>query len=350
MTLKLFNMVTENSITTEHDSYPLLQHRLSETGIVIIGRNEGERLRRCISSIPRELLSRTIYVDSGSTDNSKIFAKNQGLITYELDMSQHFTAARARNAGFNNLLKHYPELRYVHFIDGDCSFAQGWINFAIQYLENHPEVAITCGQRREIHPNASVYNWLCDIEWNTPIGETYACGGDFLVRTNVFKLVGGFKETLIAGEEPELCYRIRCSKKKIVRLNHDMTWHDANMHHFRQWFRRNMRAGYAFAEAVFLYRSQKDGYWRRELFRIVIWGITLPSLIFAGMFFKSWILLISLIYPLQMIRISLKLKGNRKDIRYGFFMVLAKFPEAAGSINYIINRLTRSRRKLIEYK
>ncbi len=343
-------MVTDSPITTERDTLHPLHSRLSETGIVIIGRNEGERLRRCIASIPRELLSRTIYVDSGSTDKSNEYAKNKGLITHELDMSKHFTAARARNAGFNILLKHYPELRYVHFIDGDCSFARGWINFAIQYLESHPVVAVTCGQRREIHPNASIYNWLCDIEWNTPVGETYACGGDFLVRTSVFKQIGGFNDNLIAGEEPELCYRIRRTENKIVRLNHDMTWHDANMHHFRQWFRRNMRAGYAFAEAVFLYRHQQDGYWRREFLRIGIWGIALPTLIFAGTFYNSWFLIISLIYPFQVIRISLKQKGNRRNIRYGFFMVLAKLPEAAGCINYIINRLTRSRRKLIEYK
>jgi len=343
-------MVTESLISTEQESLHKLHPRLSETGIVIIGRNEGERLQRCIASIPRELLTQTIYVDSGSTDNSSQYAKNQGLITHDLDMSQHFTAARARNAGFNNLLNNFPDLRYVHFIDGDCSFSQGWINFAIQYLENHPNVAVACGRRREIHPNASVYNWLCDIEWNTPIGVTDTCGGDLLVRTNVFKQIGGFKEFLIAGEEPELCYRIRRSGHKIVRLDHDMTWHDANIHHFRQWFRRNMRAGYAYTEAVLLYRHQEDGYWRYELLRIGFWGITLPFLIFSGTFLSGWFLLIGLAYPAQMIRITLKQKGDRRNLRYGFYMVLGKFPEAIGSINYIINRLTRTRRKLIEYK
>ncbi len=320
------------------------------TGIVIIGRNEGKRLFNCIKSIPDDFRSRTIYVDSGSTDDSIFLAKSQGLITHLLDNSLPFTAARARNTGFNKLLCMFPELQFIHFIDGDCTFADNWLTYAIEYIKNNSEVAIVCGRRRELYPQQSIYNWLCDIEWNKPIGITDTCGGDFLVRVEYFKQIGGFNAELIAGEEPELCYRLRRFGKMIVRLDHDMTLHDANIHSFKQWFRRNIRAGYAFSEGVFMYLGQPDGYWRRELMRIVTWGLLLPFITIVGTITSKWYLLIILLYPLQAARISIKEHGERRDIRFGIFMVLGKFPEAIGSINYLVNRITRTRRKLIEYK
>ena len=39
------------------------------TGAVVIGRNEGVRLRRCLLSL-RAGVDYVVYVDSGSTDNS----------------------------------------------------------------------------------------------------------------------------------------------------------------------------------------------------------------------------------------------------------------------------------------
>ncbi len=341
------NFTNKNQHSTTHNDSRCTKN---STGIVIIGRNEGERLKNCIASIPNDFRSRTVYVDSGSTDDSIYHAANQGLITLSLDLDLPFTAARARNTGFNHLLDKFPDLQFVHFIDGDCSFADGWLEQALNYLENNAHVALVCGRRREIYPDASIYNWLCDIEWNTPVGVTNACGGDFLVRSECFRQVDGFNSDLIAGEEPELCYRLRQTGKMIVRLDHDMTLHDANIHSFKQWFRRNMRAGYAFTEGVFMYLGTPDGYWRKELLRIVFWGILLPFIIIAATIINKWYSLFLLIYPLQATRISLKVHAKRKDIRFGIFMVLGKFPEALGMLNYLINRLTKTRRKLIEYK
>jgi hypothetical protein len=41
-----------------------------DIGIVVIGRNEGDRLTRCLQSLQMENLP-VIYVDSGSTDGSQ---------------------------------------------------------------------------------------------------------------------------------------------------------------------------------------------------------------------------------------------------------------------------------------
>ena len=70
---------------------------MKDIGVVAIGRNEGERLRRCLTAIPQG--QTIIYVDSGSTDGSQDFARGMGLTVVDLDPGQRFTAARARNAG-----------------------------------------------------------------------------------------------------------------------------------------------------------------------------------------------------------------------------------------------------------
>ena len=214
-------------------------------GAVVIGRNEGESLGRCLGSLAG--LSPVVYVDSGSTDGSVVLAREQGAVVVELDLALPFTAARARNAGLSRLRELEPGLAYVQFIDGDCELVNGWLEAALAKLRSDPGLAVVCGRRRERRPEASRYNRLCDIEWNTPIGEANACGGDALMRAEALQAVGGFAAGLIAGEEPDLCYRLRRRGHRIWRIDADMTLHDANITSLGQWWRRTLRSGHAYA-------------------------------------------------------------------------------------------------------
>jgi len=198
-------------------------------GIVVIGRNEGERLRRCLVSCSGAAVC--VYVDSNSTDGSVELARGLGADVVQLDLSQGFTAARARNEGFRRLTALAPELEFVMFVDGDCELFPDWIAAAVSFLDGRPDVVAACGRRRERFPQASVFNRLCDIEWNTVPGEARAFGGDVVLRAAALRAVGGYRDDLIAGEEPELCVRLRAAGWKIWRLGHDMTWHDATMTH-----------------------------------------------------------------------------------------------------------------------
>jgi glycosyltransferase involved in cell wall biosynthesis len=148
-------------------------------GIVAIGRNEGERLKQCLRSATEAAV--TIYVDSGSSDGSDKWARSQGVDVVELDKGVPFTAARARNQGFKRLRELAPDIRYVQFIDGDCELQRDWPNHALRFLEDHREYCAVFGRRRERHPDISIYNRLCDNEWNGPVGEARACGGDVIV-------------------------------------------------------------------------------------------------------------------------------------------------------------------------
>ena len=165
---------------------------------VAIGRNEGDRLKRCLTSLIGQV-ARVIYVDSGSTDDSVAFARSLGVEVVELDMSVPFTAARARNAGFAALMTDGPLPDHVQFVDGDCAVVEGWIDVALAHLEAHPELGLVTGWRSEIAPEASLYNAMCDVEWHRPAGPITACGGDMLVRRTAFESVDGLNPTLIGA-------------------------------------------------------------------------------------------------------------------------------------------------------
>lgn len=323
----------------------------TSVGIVVIGRNEGERLKRCIRSITDQA-SLIVYVDSGSTDGSAEWAQEQGVDLLNLDMSQPFTAARARNAGFTRLTQLNSSIEFVQFVDGDCEVAEGWIGAAMQFMESHKDVAVVCGRRRELYPEHSVYNQFCDIEWNTPVGKALSCGGDAMMRTDVFKMVSGYRPDLIAGEEPELCVRIRATEHKVWRIDREMTLHDANIKHFSQWWKRTARCGYAYALGASIHGSSSERFRVKETMRMVFWGAVLPGSIVLGLVLYPPLLLLIAVYPVQYIR--LLFSGKRMHFRlrsqWALFSLLGKFPEFYGSVKFVFDRLLKRRGKIMEYK
>lgn len=337
--------MSASATSAEHDA------RTRALGVVVIGRNEGERLRRCLDSLQGHA-ARVVYVDSGSTDGSQSLARARGVTLVELDMTRPFTAARARNAGFSALGER-DAVRWVQFVDGDCEVLPGWLAQAAAYLEAHPAVAAVSGRLRERWPEASVYNHLCDLEWDTPVGEARHCGGNAMYRAAAFASAGGFREDLIAGEEPELCVRLRGAGWKIWRIEQDMALHDAAMTRFGQWWKRAVRSGYAFAEGAQLHGRTAERHWVAESLRAWFWGLALPLCVAlaaaAGLTASLWLLLA---YPLQLVRRMLQRRGlpwRERGLRSAFEL-LSRFAELRGQLLFLGDRLRRSRRGLFEYK
>lgn len=320
-------------------------------GVVVIGRNEGERLRRCLESVRLDAHC-TVYVDSGSSDASVALARDLGVQVLELDMRQPFTAARARNAGFARLMDIAPTVEFVQFVDGDCEVVPGWMARAAAFLAAWSEVAVVCGRRRERFPQRSVFNRLCDLEWDTPCGEAKACGGDALMRRDAYAAAGGYRDDLIAGEEPELCVRLRAAGWRIWRLDAEMTLHDAAMTRFGQWWKRTLRGGYAFAEGSLLHGAPPERHWVAESRRAWLWGLGIPLLaLLAIPLIGEYAAVPLLAYPLQWLRLATKRDGpaDYRGLR-ALFLILSKFPEALGQLTYFYRRLIGARRRLIEYK
>lgn len=321
-------------------------------GIVVIGRNEGERLKVCLRSLTGQA-ERIVYVDSGSTDGSLEYAQACGAAVVALE--RPFTAARARNAGLARLSAMNPEIPFVQFLDGDCELRSGWLHAGAMALARDPGLAVVCGRLRERFPEASIYNRLCDLEWDTPVGPAEASGGIAMMRIAAFAEVEGFRPELIAGEEPDLCLRLRQRGYRVLRLDAEMALHDAAMLRFGQWWRRARRCGHGYAEGAALHRREPGRFWQRESRRVAFWGLALPSLA-IGLSIPTFGLSLALLagYPALGWRTY---RGSRKQGRspadawlYARFCVLGKLPEGLGLAEYWLRRLARSPSAIIEHK
>lgn len=320
---------------------------MSETvAAVAIGRNEGARLKRCLASLSGRAAP-VVYVDSGSTDGSVEAARAAGAHVVELDLSTPFTAARARNAGLARVAELDPEGALVQVLDGDCELDPDWLPKAVAAIASEPDLAVVCGRRRERFPEASLWNRLIDAEWDTPVGEARACGGDALMRRAALDAVGGYREDLIAGEEPEMCYRMRAKGWRIRRIDAEMTRHDAALTRIGQWWARSRRAGHAYAAVAALHGDGPEGFRRAETRRALLWGAGIPlAALLGALFVTEWALLLFLAFPLQGLRLALRGVPMTRAV----FLTLGKIPEALGVIGFHADRLTGRRRGLIEYK
>lgn len=327
---------------------------ISDLGCVAIGRNEGQRLVRCLESLVGRV-GRVVYVDSGSTDRSVEEARRRGVEVVALDTSVPFTAARARNAGLERLLEVAPGTRYVQFVDGDCEVVAGWLERAHAALEARSDLAVVCGRRRERHPEHSVWNRIVDVEWDTPVGDAKACGGDAMMRAAALREVGGFDPTLIAGEEPELCVRLRARRWRIERLDAEMTLHDAAMERASQWWTRTVRSGHAYAEGASRHGAPPERHWVRETRRIWMWGAIVPA-IAAGLAVPTGGASLALLggYPVSAWRAYRATRGRgrtREDAAaYAVAITVGKFAELQGVLQFHSKRLRGERSTLIEYK
>jgi GT2 family glycosyltransferase len=327
---------------------------VQQIGVVVIGRNEGDRLRECLESLSGSR-PRVVYVDSGSTDDSVDLAQRMGAEVVALDPRIPFTAARARNEGFLRLMQLHPGVEYVQFVDGDCRVAGGWIESAFNAMQQNSHAAVICGRRRERYPEQSIYNLLCDLEWNTPAGVADECGGDALVRVAAFREAGGYDPRVIAGEDSEMCMRLRLRDWFIVRIDAEMAMHDAAILRFGQWWKRTVRSGHALAQRAALHGGSplRDGVQQRR--STLVWAAAVP-LTWAALLTQSltWPNLLLCGYVVLATKIF-RYRRRRGDLRrdaaaYAMFTTLGKFAQLQGLLIYYRNRLRGQGTTIIEYK
>lgn len=323
---------------------------------IIIGRNEGERLIRCIESV-RPYFDCVVYVDSGSTDESIANAETRGALVAKLDPKLPFSAARARNEGLAALRSAGQVPEFVQFVDGDCELVSSWMSAAIQAFHADKKLAVVCGRRRERFPEASIFNRLCDIEWDTPIGEALACGGDSLARWSALDEVNGFNPAVIAGEEPEMCARLRTAGWRIQRLDEEMTRHDAAMKKWQQWWMRARRAGHAYTELAIRHGEKSPSIGKRPMLSALFWGLGWPLACLAASAMWGGIVGLFLAlsgYGLLFFRVQRHTRRRQlppsQACEYAIFIVLGKFAQTTGVLLFLFNRLRGRTPKIIEYK
>ncbi len=298
-----------------------------------------------------------IYVDSGSTDHSVAIAGPLVDAVLELDPAKPFSAARARNEGFERLVTLFPTLELIQFVDGDCVLFEGWLEAAKQSMWDDTKRAVIIGHLQECNPDISIYNRLCALEWKSPAGDLKnfgALGGIFMVRVNVFKNLGGFNTSVIAGEDSEFGVRLSLAGYKVTKIDHSMAIHDANMTTFSQWWKRSVRAGHAIGQRAHLNgrSSVKDCVQERK--STLVWGVAMPLLALILLIptrgASALILLAYLVLALKVYLFRRKQNESVSDaIVYAKFIVLAKFANGLGLLKFYFNRF-KQRYEIIEYK
>jgi glycosyltransferase involved in cell wall biosynthesis len=325
--------------------------------VVVIGRNEGARLVRCLESVRNMRWSgaiELIYCDSNSGDGSADRARAFGSRVVEIGTGR-LTAARARNAGWQ--LSSAP---FILFLDGDTILHPEFVTNGMAKFKDDPRIAVVWGHRREMHPEASLYNRILDLDWIYEPGLTEFCGGDALMRRVAVQRAGGFNPDLIAGEEPDLCRRIRANGELILHIDAPMTGHDLAMTNWREYWMRAVRGGYAYAEIAALYRNTSDPLWastsRSNVIRACIYVIAPAAAILIALVLRSWVAILLFLFCAAALIGRTAIRARRK---HGSFATLILFavhshvqhiPVFVGQLRYRTIAGRHGRSELIEYK
>ena len=323
---------------------------------VVIGRNEGELLGLSLESIGAAQL-KAVYVDSGSVDGSPDRARAVGVATLELSPDRPFSAARGRNEGVELALRRWPEIGFILFLDGDCTLEPGFPLAALETFEHNPGCAIVTGHLSERHPEASIYNRLCAIEWRSSPGRIESMnglGGIMMIRLSAFRSVGGFNEQAIAGEEPDLGVRLTLAGYSIIKIDQPMATHDAQISRFGQWWTRAVWGGHALAHRYARHGRTRLRDGRRELISTLFWGFVLPVVIILALWPTRGLSLLLLggygLLGWRVYRHYLNSGLSSSDAWLGTrFILYGKFAQFVGVLRYVLNRL-RGRFHIIEYR
>ena len=324
--------------------------------VVVIGRNEGARLARCLESVnamndPGGRVE-IIYVDSASTDNSREVAARLGARVIPVTSARP-TAAMGRNAGW-----HHSAGQYVLFLDGDTILHPTFVVQALPDFE--ADTAVVFGNRRETHPEASIYNRVLDLDWVSPAGRADYCGGDALICREALNQVQGYDETLIAGEEPEMCRRMRELGWKILHVDRPMTAHDLAITRWSHYWRRAVRTGYAYAEVSERFRGSRLPFWEVEArhnrrhavaqFAMVAFALLAGLLLRSGWPFVLWLAFYLALVLRTAQNVAWKSPSASTRFLYGIHSHIQQVPIFFGQLGYWRDRRSGRVRGLIEYK
>jgi len=315
--------------------------------IVVIGRNEGERLRACLASVaamhPDGITVELIYVDANSNDASLAIAHTAGAQVLHVN-TRYSNAALARNLGW-----HAATGEFVLFLDGDTVLDADFARTALPAFADET-IAAVCGNRRELHPEQSIYNRVLDLDWNGPAGFVDSCGGDAIFRRSLLETVGGYDSSLLDGEAPDLCRRLRAHNLRILHIGIPMTLHDLRITRFSQYWARQTRLGYAYAQVSERYRNTPLPLWLRESRSNILRAVATTLffnlfLLIALVTWTLWPLLFGLLFCATFVqRTALsardKSAGIPTRLAYGLHAHLRQIPIFIGQLNYRTRRRT----------
>jgi glycosyltransferase involved in cell wall biosynthesis len=201
-----------------------------------------------------------LVCDNGSTDGTAALARSweDRLPVTVVDASRRRGPGAARNVGAAAATS--PLLA---FCDADDVVDEGWLVAMVEGLREHDFVSgASFRPERNSRPDHPVYFEFSTYRmWFLP-QLPVAGAGNMGVRREVFLGVGGFDESLTAGEDLDLCWRIQLAGHPLVRAPGARV-HVSNRDGLRASFRQayaygvgDRRLMHKYARVIAAYRAQ----------------------------------------------------------------------------------------------
>lgn len=318
--------------------------------VVVIGLNAAATLEACLESVRAAIATltqgaRVLYVDGGSRDDSVAIARRLGVEVIQLATDRP-TAAKGRNAGWRA-----STTPLVQFVDSDTRLEPGWLGYATHAIRAGDRIASLFGQLHEANPTGSLYNEVCGFDWYVPPGDWRMCGGNALFLRDALQEVDGFDEALGAGEEADLCWRLRQRRWRIVCAAELMAHHDLGMAGFAAYWKRAERSGFAYGEIGLRFAGTDDPMWLREFLRnlafpplgLLVVGAVWYLLGLPGLAALAALLAARLAWKLRALRPRIPSLGKRA--LYLAHLSFARLPLFVGGLRCLVaGRALRRRR------
>ena len=219
-----------------------------KTAVVILNWNGADFLKQFLPTLikfTQNADTEIVVADNGSTDNSlSVLAENFSEVkTIVIDKNHGY-------AGGYNLALQQIDAEYFVLLNSDIEVTENWLNPLIDYLDSNPDTAacqpkIRSFANRDKFEHAGAAGGFIDIlgypfcrgrvlgftetdngQYDNVCEVFWATGACFVIRSEVFKKMGGFDADFFAHmEEIDLCWRLKCRGYKIVCIPESVIFH-----------------------------------------------------------------------------------------------------------------------------
>jgi len=277
-------------------SHPTKDPGKPPVGVVIVNHDLKDSLRETLESFRKVNYPalQIVVSDNASTDGSQEMVRT---LFPEVHLLAHETEqgyARAASLGMAFLA---DKTRYIFSTTNDVIVDSNILNVLVEYAEQHPDIGVlgtkiyffdrpdviwhAGGRIHPLHGHSYHLGWeRKDAPRYSRVRECdFVTGCGFLLRSEVLRKIGYFKEDLVFySEDAELCYRFREAAYKVMYVPEAKMWHKTGTTLAKN---RPVQLRYSTRNSLYLLQRHKVGWHPFTLWMNVLVVSPAKMLLFA---------------------------------------------------------------------
>ena len=219
---------------------------MSRASILVVVKNDLRISRLMISLMNQENVCKNdfeiIVVENGSNvvfNIIKPYLKDLNIKYYHLDKS---SMPMARNYA---LKKASSDI--VLLTDSDCVVDKNWLYEVLKYFTQNSDVVGIGGTIKRFQPKTLVEKYASNLvndqqalNYLHILNYPYVVGANSAFRKNALISIGGFDETLLSGNDVDICYKLGIRNYKISICSTAIVYHEnrnKTLAHFRRFYK-----------------------------------------------------------------------------------------------------------------